>query len=1103
MNILTAISRLTAVVLFMLTQGVQYGTPALSVNGPSRILPDGLSLVDWQDIHAEYERRRHAFFPVGGEHHARNFRQQWLARFDGRGFTIEPDSGEWSWGLELKRYGHEGELRSVPDSPRVRSQTNCLTYSWDDTIDEWYINQPDSLEHGFTVHRKPSGSGRLVVELELRGSLTSRADGANVMFGNSVGIERVRYSNLEVRDATGRVLPSEFLTDRLLTISIDTHGARYPITIDPLVQQAYLKASNRAVRFGTSVAIYGETVVVGAPEEPSNATGVNGNQSSIAAPGSGAVYVFVRTAGTWRQQAYLKASNTGVDDNFGNAVAISGDTVVVGAWFEASGARGVGGNQQDNSMHWAGAAYVFVRSAGTWSQQAYVKSSNTDPLDLFGASVSIDQDTMAVSAPHEASRSTGVNGIQQDNGLPASGAVYVFQRQGTLWTQQAYLKASNAGQRDQFGLSLTINRQTLAVGAPGEGSHICSIGGIGSSNNAPHSGAIYVFERSGSGWRQQAYLKASNCEADDRFGSSVSVEDNTLVAGAWGESSSARGVNGDQSHNGSSRAGAAYVFTRNGESWSQQAYLKASNTGPDDMFGSSVALSAERILVGAPQESSSATGIDGDQSSNSAPRAGAAYLFVRSSGIWSQVAYVKPSNTGRGDEFGCSTCLAVSARYLVIGARTEASSTTGIDSQPNDDILGLGAAYIFGDPVGLRFVPLSPCRLVDTRTAYAGPRVGPFGPPFLNAGSERTIPLLQSTTCTIPASAKAYALNLTLDTVENQTGPVDSVTIWPTGEPAPAFHTARTSTGGYIANATIVKAGSNGAISIRASHAVNVILDITGFFTDDAAFPGLLYYPISPCRAVDTRGPVYSALPPPYGNQRMRARENRSFRLPGSPACQIPSASAYSVQLTLAPGELTNGSSVAFITAYPSGLPQPNISTMNALQGYAVANSAIVPASTNGSIDVFAFDATNLIIDVNGYFAPDDGTGRGLMFFPVAQCRLMNTQDPALIGSFGGPAMLANVDRTIAVAGSRCSGLPQNARAWALNASVVPSTSSMPFLSLWPSGTPWPNISQLNAFQGKTVANFGIVPASETGAVDIRVAGPTHVTLEVGGYFAR
>jgi hypothetical protein len=585
----------------------------------------------------------------------------------------------------------------------------------------------------------------------------------------------------------------------------------------------------------------------------------------------------------------------------------------------------------------------------------------------------------------------------------------------------------------------------------------------------------------------------------------VSSSDNSIVVGTPFEDRSATGVNGNQNHATAEDSGAAYVFVRSGSTWSQQAYLKASNPGAEDYFGGAVALSVDTVVIGSEDEDSSATGVNGNQNDNSIFGAGAAYVFVRSGNLWTQQAYLKASNTGINDKFGWS--VAVSGDIVVAGAVGESSSATGANGNQGDDSApNSGAAYVFLVPspsIGLRFVPMTPCRLVDTRPIYAGPLTGAFGPPALSATTTRTIPIQNSTACNVPSSAKAYVFNVTIDTLYDHTGAVDFLTIWPTGEPRPDFYTVRTTTGGYIANAAIVKAGLNGAVDVYASNSVNLILDISGYFTDDTSTPGLLYYPINPCRAADTRGPIYSSLPPPYGNQRMQARENRTLLLPGSPACGIPAAAAYSLQMTLAPGELTNGGPVAFITAYPTAVPRPNISNTNAFFGYAVANSAIVPASPNGSIDVFAYDATNLILDVNGYFAPDDGSGRGLYYFPARQCRVMNTQDPTFTGPFGGPLMSPGTDRSIPVPAGRCTGLPNTAKAWAMNAWVVPNGAPMPYLSMWLSGTPWPNISQLNAFQGQTLSNSAIVPASSTGSVDIRVAGTSHAGLEVSGYFSR
>jgi len=268
----------------------------------------------------------------------------------------------------------------------------------------------------------------------------------------------------------------------------------------------------------------------------------------------------VRRAGTWTQQAYLKASNTDVGDYFGWSVSISGDTVVVGARYEDSHARGVNGVQSNNSAFSAGAAYVFVRRAGTWTQQAYLKASNTDPYDNFGWSVSISGDTVVVGAYGEDSNARGVNGGQSNNSAYQAGAAYVFVRRAGTWTQQAYLKASNTDVGDFFGSSVSISGDTVVVGASWESSDARGVNGNQSNNSISAAGAAYVFVRSAGTWTQQAYLKASNTDWYDYFGGSVSISGDTVVIGAPGEESNARGVNGNQGNNYALSAGAAYVF---------------------------------------------------------------------------------------------------------------------------------------------------------------------------------------------------------------------------------------------------------------------------------------------------------------------------------------------------------------------------------------------------------------------------------------------------------------------------------------------------------------------------------------------------------------
>jgi len=568
-------------------------------------------------------------------------------------------------------------------------------------VDEWWINRRTGIEQGFTVQAPPgerANGAWLTVAMALETELSPRLtpDETAVEFVDYAGTARLRYDHLLVVDATGRELPSRMRLDgATLRLEADDTEAVYPVTIDPTwTQQAYLKASNSGAgdHFGSSVAIAGNTVVVGAWQEDSSATGVNGDQASNATPNSGAAYVFVRDGVTWSQQAYLKASNANSHDWFGYSVAVAGDTIVVGAVLESSSATGVNGDPTSNASAYSGAAYVFVRDGVTWSQQAYLKASNTGAGDQFGWSVAVAADTIVVGARLEDSSATGVNGDQTSNTSADSGAAYVFVRDGATWSQQAYLKASNTGVNDGFGSSVALAGDTIVVGANGEDSTATGVNGTG-NDGAFDAGAAYVFVRDGVTWSQQAYLKASNTGADDRFGFTVAVAGDTIVVGAYGEDSSATGVNGDQTSNTSADSGAAYVFVRAGVTWSQQAYLKASNTDALDQFGVAVAVAGDTIVVGAYGEDSIATGVNGDQANTSAST-GAAYVFVRAGVTWSQQAYLKASNTGQSDEFGYS--VAIAGDTVVVGARYESSSATGVNGdQASNAAVISGAVYVY------------------------------------------------------------------------------------------------------------------------------------------------------------------------------------------------------------------------------------------------------------------------------------------------------------------------------------------------------------------------------------------------------------------------
>jgi len=411
-------------------------------------------------------------------------------------------------------------------------------------------------------------------------------------------------------------------------------------------QQAYVKASNTAAgdAFGENLALSadGNTMAVAAPGEDSNATGIGGNQADNSMSSAGAVYIFSRSGTTWAQQAYIKASNTGDSDSFGESVALSGDgnTLAVGAQGEDSSATGVGGDQSNNTTSNSGAVYVFARSGATWTQQSYVKASNTGLNDAFGRRVALsgDANTLVVASPFEDSAATGIGGNQADNTAFDTGAVYVFVRSGPSWVQQAYVKASNGGaggQGDEFGgaLSISADGNTLAVGAKFEDSNATGINGDGANNSSNGAGAAYVFARSGATWAQQAYVKASNTGVSDWFAEALalSADGNTLVVGAPQEDSAAKGVGGDQADNSLAANGAAYVFKRNGTAWTQSAYLKPSNAGillNTFNFGEAVAVSGDgnAIAVGASGEDGNATGVNGTPSGASVT-SGAAYLY--------------------------------------------------------------------------------------------------------------------------------------------------------------------------------------------------------------------------------------------------------------------------------------------------------------------------------------------------------------------------------------------------------------------------------------------------------------------------------------------
>ena len=364
-------------------------------------------------------------------------------------------------------------------------------------------------------------------------------------------------------------------------------------------------------------------------------------------------------------------------------------------------------------------------------------------------------------------------------------------------------------------------------------------------------------------------------------------------------------------------------------------------------------------------------------------------------------------------------------------------------------------------PNAIQLVTVTPCRLVDTRQTHS---------PILAETSQNFIvPDLGG--CGIPTSAVAYSLNVTAIPV----GPLGYLTIWPSGQMQPYVSTMNSTDGRVKANAAIVPGGYQGAVSVFASNTTDVILDIDGYFAPPASDTNQ-FYKLTPCRIVDTRGG--------HNGGTLQAGMERDYTIPGN--CGVPSsATAYSFNITVIPPV----GGLDYLTVWPKGETQPVVSTLNDNTGTIVANAAIVPAGGQNATAFYPHsNNTDLLVDVNGYFAPA-GTG-GLSLYPQAPCRVLDTRQSS--GQFSG-------ELTVNVTGSACAP-PSNAGGYVFNATVVPP-GPMLYLTLWPDGEQQPTVSTLNAQDGFITSNMAIVPTNN-GSIDAFAASLTQLIVDISGYFA-
>lgn len=408
---------------------------------------------------------------------------------------------------------------------------------------------------------------------------------------------------------------------------------------------------------------------------------------------------------------------------------------------------------------------------------------------------------------------------------------------------------------------------------------------------------------------------------------------------------------------------------------------------------------------------------------------------------------------------------------VALNAPASLTNLVRVSGGGSADAAASDLSSILPPPVALRFVPIAPCRVADTRNA-----AGAFGGPLLAGGSTRDF-VIPNSACGVRQTAQAYSLNVAVV----PSGPLGFLTLWPAGQARPLAATLNSPDGRIKSTAAIVPVGAGGAISVFVTDATQLMLDINGYFVPASDPAALAFYPVTPCRIADTRGPAA-----PLGGPSIGAGETRVFPIRSS-TCGIPSAAqAYSLNFAAVPrGPL------GYLTAWPAGQSQPLVASLNASTGTVTANAVIVPAGTNGDVDVFATDATDLVIDVNGYFAP--AASGGLSLYNLTPCRVLDSRLPP------GALPLSGA-HDIEVAGGSC-GIPSGARAYVFSTTVVPP-AGLGYLTLWPQGQSQPLVATLNASDGAITSNLAIVP-TVNGSISAYPSHPTHLILDIFGYFSQ
>lgn len=404
--------------------------------------------------------------------------------------------------------------------------------------------------------------------------------------------------------------------------------------------------------FGYSVAINGQYIIVGAPNEDED-----GNEQNTVS-GAGAAYIYNLINDTWVLQQKISPTEREFLDLFGSSVSISGNYVLVGAHGEDDDALG------NDSLSYAGSAYIFERSGNTWVQQAKLVAADRAQDDYFAYSVALNGDYAVIGAYREDQNALGAVTLAD------AGSAYIFTRSGTTWTQQQKIVASDRAATDYFGYAVAIDGDKILVGAYLE-DHDAAGGNLLSG-----AGSAYIFSRTGTVWIQQQKLVAADRKSSDGFGRALSISGNRAVIGAWNQDGDATG------NNPVSDAGSAYVFLFNGTAWSQEQKLVCSVRASQDLFGHAVAVDGTQIIVGAPNEDENEIG------KYPVTNAGGSYIFLHNATAWLQSQKIVYRGLSSADNFGQS--VSISGNYAIVGSLNDDEDVNG-----NNSLKESGAAYIF------------------------------------------------------------------------------------------------------------------------------------------------------------------------------------------------------------------------------------------------------------------------------------------------------------------------------------------------------------------------------------------------------------------------